>query len=209
MFDTFLNFINTLLQSDLVLVSAFAVWLSTFSLGENGALVAFTLSLQGFIDPFIALFFVFLGSLSADMFWYIMTTSAIRPWYERTFKKPKASESTAGPFLRIAEKHPYGVLIIIKFLVGIRLFLTIYILTKNRISLSAYLICNTFANILFTGAVYLLAFAFFKGAEQVLTTEHTITTIITMVLVVGIGGNLLIRLVSALVLKVTHARYLK
>lgn len=209
MFESFLNFLNSLLQSDFVFVSAFAVWLSTFSLGENGALIAFTLSLQGFIDPLVALSFVFLGSLSADMFWYIMTTSAIRPWYERKFKKPKASKESVGTFVHIAERHPYFVLVIIKFLVGIRLFLTIYILTKNRIGLGAYLICNVLANILFTGTVYLLAFSFYKGAEHVLTTEHTITTIASMVFVVGIGGNLLIRLLSALVVKVTHAQYLK
>lgn len=203
MFDTFIQFLNSLLQSDFVLISAFAVWLSTFSLGENGALIAFTLSLQGFIDPLLAMSFVFLGSLSADLFWFIMTTSAIRPWYERRFKKPEATKEAAGPFLGIAEKHPYGVLVIIKFLVGIRLFLTIYILTKKHIRFGAYLICNVLANILFTGAVYLLAFSFYKGAEHVLSTEHTITTVITMLCIVGIGGNLLIRLVSNVIVKIT------
>ncbi len=209
MLDTFLTFLNSLLQSDTTIISAFAVWLSTFSLGENGALIAFTLSLQGFIDPSIALCFVFLGSLSADMFWYVMTTSAIRPWYERRFGTSKTAKEAAGPFLSLAEKHPYGVLVIIKFLVGIRLFLTIYILTKKHIRLSAYLLCNILANILFTSAVYLLAFSFYKGAEQVLTTEHTITTVITMLCIVGIGGNLLIRLISALVVKITKKSFSK
>ncbi len=201
-----LTFLSSAIQSDLVVVSAVTVWFTTFLFGENSAFVIFTLSFEGYLDPFLAIVFVFLGSLSADLFWYGATVGAIRPWYERRTKKLFNKNAENKPLIAIADRYPYVMLVLIKFLVGVRLVLTVYIVTKKRIPFGTYLLCNTLANILFVGMIFYLTHLFYTGAEQVITAERSLATFATILFAVAVVGNLLLRGVSILLAKILERR---
>jgi hypothetical protein len=156
---------QSLMQSDAWMLKSLAAWSSTLFLGESGALPVFLLSFQGFMHPASAAFFVFLGSMTADLFWYFMTVSAIRPWYLKFLAK-KLSAEESRPFIISAEKYPYLMLVLIKFFVGIRLFLTIHIVTKKNISFHTYFVCNLLANILFVAVLFFLTWILNAGTES-------------------------------------------
>ncbi len=195
MFETPITFIQALYHSDVYAVTAFASWFATFIAGENGALFSIIFALQGFIPVSDALLFSFLGSLSADLFWYGVTISTIRPWLDRRIKK-KMSEGKMEekPLFSVADKYPYVVLVFIKFLVGIRLLLTIYIVAKRKIHFHLYLLCNVLANILFIGVLYGLVWSLNTWTDRALETSQNITHFIAAIVVVGIGVHILFRI---------------
>ncbi|QQR64574.1 hypothetical protein IPH92_03360 [Candidatus Kaiserbacteria bacterium] len=206
MLEAILSQTEIYLQSDIALVSLFVIWLITFLTGENGALLALVLAFQGYLPIQDAILFSFLGSLSADIFWYGMTVSTIRPWIEKKFKKkfPKKVEAEQRSFFALADTHPYIVLVFIKFLVGIRLFLTVYIISKKNIPFIRYVIVNVFANILFIAGLTLLAWFFSESTEYAFKTEQTITHLFTLIVVVSIGGNIVLRFLEKVVLKIIN-----
>ncbi len=194
MIEAFYTLLQTHIQSDLVLVSAFTIWLITFLSGENGAIFILAVALNHFIDLPLAIVFIFLGSLSADMFWYLVTISTLRPWIQKRFQQKTQTEAQSHASLfSLAKNHPYTVLILIKFLVGLRLVLTIYIASRTDIPFRRYFICNVIANILFVGALYGLSWLISMGVGGVLDVKNNLFHLITIVLVITVGTQLIIR----------------
>lgn len=207
MIESGIPFIETLFHSNTIAMSSLAVFLATFFAGENGALFSILLALQGFIPMTDAIVFSFLGSLSADLFWYAITVSTIRPWVDRRLQKRMSEgKNEQKPLFSIADRYPYTILVFIKFLVGIRLILTIYVVAKKRIHLSLYLICNILANILFIGVLFVLAWFLNEGTDYALHAEKNITRLIATVMAVGIGANILLRVFEHVVLNFLKKR---
>lgn len=203
MFETIFTLVEGWLYSDISMMSAFAIWFVTFIAGENGGLLSVILAFHGYFGFFEALFFTFLGSLSADVFWYFATTKMIIPLHQKWFKKKleKSKVSQNKSFLKAVDRHPYLFLVFIKFLVGVRLLLTIYIVIQHRISFRAYLICNVIANTLFVAGIYTLAWFFSESMEYAFQAGEHITGILTTVFVITVGGNILFHLFRYLVFR--------
>lgn len=189
--------LETLVQSDLVLVSALTVWFIVFMSGENGAIFILALAFSGYIDPSLAVVFIFLGSLTADMFWYLITISTLRPWIEKRFRKSTEVQAKSHASLfSFARAHPYTVLILIKFLVGLRLLLTIYIASRTDIPFRRYFICNVIANTLFVGTLYSLSWLISIGVGGVLDIKNNLFHLLTVLAIITIGTQVLIRLLQ-------------
>lgn len=190
------------LQSGLVasvtawMQASFAIWGSiivlpvVFLWGENGAIVAFALSAQGYINPVSAAIFAFLGSFLADLFWYVACASALRPCVLKRTKQDLKPEKPPSTLIGLARLHPYITLTILKFLMGVRLMLTIYILTSRKIPFRAYFICTAFGNLLFISVLFPLGWYLGKGLSHALALEKSITSIVTLMLVFGVGSQL-------------------
>jgi membrane protein DedA with SNARE-associated domain len=204
---TFL-YLETLISSDVSLISAFAVWLVTFLAGENGGLLSLSLAHQGYLTLATALIFTFLGSLTADVFWYVMTATAIRPYFERWFKKRKKNDKSPDQksFLELANKHPYLILIFIKFLVGLRLILTVYIVAKHRIPFFKYLLCNIIANVLFVGVMSLFVWTIGESLGLTAGEESSILKILSVIFIITLAGNVALRLFQKVVAKLLRAK---
>lgn len=109
---------------------ALAIILATFLLGENAALASFALSAEGYIHPIKAIIFVFIGSMLADTFWFLVTEYILKKHYKK-YLDTKLKNSNEKMLARLVDNHFFLVIIFIKFLVGVRLFLTIYIILKK------------------------------------------------------------------------------
>ena len=189
--------LETLVQSDLVLVSALTIWFLVFLSGENGAIFILALTLSGYIDSSLAVVFIFLGSLTADMFWYLVTISTLRPWIEKRFhKSTEVQAKSHASLFSLARTHPYTVLILIKFLVGLRLLLTVYIASRTDIPFRRYFICNVIANVLFVGTLYGLSWLISIGVGGVLDIKNNLFHLLTVLAVITIGTQILIRLLQ-------------
>jgi len=202
MIESALSYVEILLQSDIYLISAFAVWLVTFVIGENGALISLTFAHQGYISLFLAVVFTFLGSLSADLFWYFVTRGAIRPLIDKRLKRKKTKKKKTGKaFFHLADKYPYHILILIKFMVGIRLILTIYIVAKHKIPLHKYLLCNIVANTLFVGVLFALVWTLGESLSALMSAENGLFGLVTTVFIVAVIGNIALRLLQGIILR--------
>lgn len=189
------------MQSSLILWGPLVVWPVVLFTGEGGAVVAFAFAAQGYINPISAAIFAFLGSFSADLFWYFATTGAIKPWFVRRTTKTPIIEEKSRAFIGLINNHPYILLIILKFLMGIRLMLTLYILTKKHIPFKAYFLCTFLGNLLFIAVLFPIGWLLGKGLGGALILQKDISGVITLILVVGIGGQILFRIIQRLFLR--------
>lgn len=196
MIESITSVFGVWMESDAVLVGALASWLITFLLGEAGGIFALTYALNGALDVPVTLVFVFLGSLSADMFWYAVTVSTLRPQIERRFRKKSTSEqrSFLRSILRYADTHPYTILLLIKFLLGMRLILTIFIATRRDIPFQKYLVCNIIANILFVTTLYGIAVLLHASVGDMLDLRNNIFHIVALVIIIAAGSQALFRI---------------
>ncbi len=198
MLESTFSYLETLIQSDLILVSAFAVWLVTFLAGENGGLLSIFMAFQDYVNLSVALVFTFLGSLSADLFWYFTTTMAIGPMLDKRKKKKlqKGKKPDDKSFFLFADKHPYLLLIFIKFMVGVRLVLTVYVVAKHKIPFYKYLFCNLIANFLFVTGLYLLVWSLHESLDTLFGVDKGISTLLTTIFIVVVAGNVIFRFVQ-------------
>lgn len=155
--------------------------IGTFLLGENAAIAIFALSAQGYIHPVKALTFVFMGSMLADIFWFFMTEYVIRRHYEK-----RVTDSLQGEdrrfIISLIDRHFFWVLIFIKFLMGMRLVLTIYIVLKNRIPFVQKVILDAIGTVLFLAVLFPIGWLFGKGVSSALTLEQSILTVFSTII---------------------------
>ncbi len=177
--------------------------------GENGGLLSISFAHQEFIPLSIALVFTFLGSLSADLFWYFVTVTTISPYFNRWFKKPKnvKKNNDNKQFFELANKRPYLILIFIKFLVGVRLVLTIYIVAKHKIPFVKYLLCNVVANILFVGVLFTFVWTMSESLGLAGGGDNSLFRVVTIIFFITLIGNLVMRLFHKIIIKLLERRY--
>lgn len=186
-----INWLIGFMQDGLNHYPAVTVIVGTFLLGENVALAVFALSAQGYIDPVSAIIFVFIGSMSADIFWFFMTEFVIRKYYEEHFTK-KATKGEHKQFLiKLIDKYFFWVLILIKFLIGMRLILTIYIVLKNRIPFWRKVMLDAVGTVLLFTVLFPVGWFFGKGVSSVLSIQRGATGIISIIVFVFIFSILI------------------
>lgn len=163
---------------------AMAVIVGTFFLGESAMLASFALSAQGFINPLKAIVYVFIGSMAADIFWFFMTEYVFRPHYESYLVKrlKKAEDNENERFImRLIDKHFFWTLIFIKFLMGMRLILTIYIVLKNRIPFYQKVAIDAVGTVLYLAVIFPAGWFLGKGISSVLAVEQGFIAVISII----------------------------
>ena len=177
---------------------ALVIVLATFLLGENAALAAFALSAQGYIHSLKAIVFVFIGSMLADTFWFLITECVLKKQYKK-YLDLKLKNSNEKMLARLVDKHFFVVLIFIKFLVGVRLFLTIYIILKNKIPFYKLAILNAIGTALFIAVIFPMGWFFGKGFSSIMLAGNWVIKVLSMVVFVVLFVSFLSRLVMFIV----------
>lgn len=193
------SIITTLIQSLEVLLAdygQFTVGLSVFFLGENAALAVFALSAKGLIDPRVAFVWAFLGSFASDIFWFLIAEYVFKKYYERKIKEAKQDKSNRF-LMRLIDKHFFITLVIIKFLVGMRLILTLYIVLKNKIPFITKAALNIIATALFMAVLFPIGWHLGLGSSDSLSIEQNLVQVVTIV----VGSIIVLHLLSKLVSK--------
>lgn len=167
-FTEYLTFFMTLTP----VLGVFFAWAAAFFLGETGIILVLvgTLS-QGTVLP-LMLISVYAGSFLSDLFWYGVARTPLG-YTMRThasLKRMTRLAVTYAPILTFAERRPYTVLLMSKFLVGFRLVFTLYIAQRKDISFLAYVCGNLVANVFFIGALYALVQSMGTGIEKIFGT---------------------------------------
>lgn len=177
---SFIQFLQEMLQNHGALVALVATFLS----GENAALALFALSAQGYITPLKAIVFVFCGSMLADIFWFFVTEYILRPYYEKKggvslALRPK--NKTEEKVLHLIDHHFFWMLIFIKFLIGMRLVLTIYIVLKNKIPFYKKVAYDAVGTLIFLAVLFPIGFLFGKGVSSIFSYTENIMNIISLI----------------------------
>nr|AEQ20527.1 DedA membrane associated protein [uncultured bacterium CSLC2] len=185
----FVGWITTILST----YGLVAVYLATFLFGENGILAAFILAAQGYLSPESVFVYALLGSLSADVFWF-WVSRVFKSSYEKRF--PRTAPEVTSPFLlRMADKHTFLFLTFIKFLFGMRIFFTLYILLKKHISFTRYLLINVVGTVLFIGVLFPIGWFLGKGLESAFLFEKGFRGVLSTLVVVLILAHAVPRIV--------------
>lgn len=151
------------------------IFLGTFLLGENIIIAAFVFTAT---HPSLfpgTLLMTLCGTLTADIFWYLIAIHVISKTRLKNILKKKSSDTALGPILRIADRHPYLLLLCIKFLAGVRLFLSLSIITRTHMSFRQFLFFDTLGAIIFITLLSTLGW-FASTQASAVSVYSTITT---------------------------------
>lgn len=166
------------LQEPLAHHGELIVAVSVLMFGENAALAIFALAAKGYIDPVTAFIWACIGSLASDIFWFFVTEHILRKRFGKYFE---TKEKTSRLFMHLTENYFFWTLIFIKFLAGIRLMLTIYIVIKNRIPFSTKVILDAIGTVIFMSVLFPIGWYLGKGVSSALSIQQNITYVVSVV----------------------------
>lgn len=181
--DNVFELVSTTLTTILSNHGFLAIFTGVFFTGENAAIATFALASQGFINPYVALSTAFLASLSSDVFWFFIAEFVIKRHYP-IFVEKLVKRKTRQPILRFVDRHFFVALICIKFLIGMRLALTMYIVLKNTIPFWKKVALNSFGTILFMSTLFPVGWYLGKGISGIASIQHSIVH--TMTVIIGV-----------------------
>lgn len=163
------------------------VFLGTFLLGENMILAtSIVAATQPYIFP--STFAIeLLATLSADIFWYLMAVHVVaKTRFNNLFEKINAyTEKTPW---HIASS-PVLLLLIIKFLVGVRILLLVSIVLKTKLSFIEFLFLNTLGVILFVTVINGIGWLIGSGIHP--SAYHIFTAIVLSIITLSLLLHLL------------------
>lgn len=172
----------------------FGLFIGAFLLGENIILIAFLLSAQGYLEPSSTIIICFLGSLSADLFWYFFGNIFL-PDY-KVLKFLENDKFYGNRFINLLlRQNQLVTFTFIKFLVGIRLILTLGFVLIKKVSFFRYLLLCIISNSIFIIVLYGFTFLAKKGIA-VLPIYHNFNTVLLSGVFLVILINLIPRIVS-------------
>lgn len=177
----------------------FGMYLGSLFLGENAIIIAFTMGQQNYLDFKQLIPGAFLGSLSADLFWFAVSRFFLSRYKIR--QRIEKSQIISGWIYKtVVRDNSIWTFTIIKFLVGLRLVLTIaFVLVKN-IRFIDFLGYCLLSNAVFIAALYLLSLMISLGINVLPLYNNIVIVLLASVLAVVII-NILQKYVYKLLLK--------
>ncbi len=171
-----------------------STYLSVMVLNESAILAAFSLALgEGTVRIGLVALATAAGSLTNDLILYALTRYGLM----RFFPGMASADSEAERALldRLFLKHPLLSLLFIKFLFGVRLFLTVYVIAKKRIPFKSFIIYDGLGIMLYVsviGGIGLLVGSGNSGVEDRYSLVIRTVTVVTLsVLALRLMGWLL------------------
>lgn len=168
------------------------VFLGTFLLGENIILAACIFAATK-PDTFSGtLTTAFLATLAADIFWYLLTVHVLaKTRFARPFRNRATADTTRLPW-HIIHRSPALVLLVIKFLVGVRILLSVSIILKTRLSFRKFLLFDALGAVLFIAILGIVGWLIGTGINP--SAYHILTTIVFSVVILSLLLHLLSRI---------------
>lgn len=138
--------------------------IGVFLLGESVSIAVFALAGMGFIGPSWALILVFTGSMLADIFWFYMAEFVFRERFEK-FLIIRQEKKTFSLIVQLLDRHFFWILIMIKFMMGLRLILTIYIALRMKVPFIKKIFINGLGTILYLSVLFPIGWYLGKGVQ--------------------------------------------
>ncbi|OGM95873.1 MAG: hypothetical protein A2816_00070 [Candidatus Yanofskybacteria bacterium RIFCSPHIGHO2_01_FULL_39_44] len=140
------------------------IFIASFFLGENVTIPAFVLANQGYLDLKIVIIAAYCASLSADLFWYCICRLFFKKfdldkWYN------KANISNQRIYKFVLDKHIFFSITFIKFLIGLRLILTLALIMIKKFTFKKFFIFSVLSNIVLIFGLSILGLLVSRGID--------------------------------------------
>lgn len=167
-----------------------AVFAGAFFFGESVIVTAAALAPKlGWPIGEVALA-AFLGTLFADATWFGLGNAADRALLSYVHAYEHAKERAIGTFGRYAERHPFRILLYLKFLYGMRIAMILYLATR-RLSFPAFIFFDAIGTALWLVIILALGYGVGIGAFRTLPDLGVVQIALTVFIVSFIGFRLL------------------
>lgn len=143
-------------------LTVFGIFIASFFLGEYATIPLFVLANQGYAELATVAFLVYTASLSADLFWYFVATIFFKNFdLDKWYRETHISNRKLYNF--VLNKHLVFSVTFVKFLVGLRLILTLSLILIKKFSFLRYLGFSLLSNLFLIIGLYILGFSINSG----------------------------------------------
>ena len=154
---------------------------AAFFFGEYATIPFFTLAHQGKLNLTTIALITYTASLSADLFWFGASKIFFKKLYIQNWYK-KAQLSNQKVYNYIFEQHILFALTFIKFLIGLRLILTLSLIFVKKFTFKQYLGFALISNFFLIIGLDIIGYCVSKGLN-LLPIYKGISGIITIVII--------------------------
>ncbi len=170
-------------------LSILEIFVSSFFLGEYATIPLFILGIKGYADLKTIAITIYLASLSADLFWYIIARTFLKnydinKWYE------KANISNQKMFKFILDNNILFSITFIKFLIGLRLILTLSLILIKKLSFKEFLGFSILSNIFLIIGLYLIGLSVSHGLNLI-PVYKGISGVISLIIITLVVVNII------------------
>ncbi len=170
-------------------LTVYGIFIASFFLGENVTIPAFVLANQGYVSIWVVLVATYLASLCADIFWYGICYFFFKKFdLEKWYNKTHISNQRIYKF--ILEKHTFVSITFIKFLVGLRLILTLALILIKKFSFKKFVLFSALSNIVLIAGLSILGLLISHGLN-LLPIYRGVSSIVTIVIISLLIVNIL------------------
>jgi membrane protein DedA with SNARE-associated domain len=153
-----------------------ATFIGALVAGENAILVALIFATKQSSGMILGvLVTAYVATLIADICWYVLGKYG----FASMNRKQASHEIPESMIKKLFDKHIFSSLLLIKFLVGLRVVLTLYLATKKELTFWRYLWFDSLGIILFLGVLLALAWFVIGGTGNALDTYQMIVRLVT------------------------------
>lgn len=170
---------------------ALSTYLSVMMLNESAILTAF--SLVSDIEPtrIIGLALASIaGALTNDIILYLIARYGSERFFQSRNQEEQSSESF---FERVFLSNTFLALLLIKFLFGIRLFLTIYLVARKKIPFVRFVLYDLCGVVLYVSVIGAVGLLIGRGNVDAETAYQTTTRIVSAVCILMLIAHLIKR----------------
>lgn len=159
-----------------------AIFVSTLFFGETAIFIALMLSQQGVLDIKDVFIFATLGTLCADIFWFL-----VGRFFPQRIVPKTMSRLVFAPvhsfFESITRDKIFLSIIFLKFFVGVRLAIILY-LARLDMSFMRFLVYDTFGTLIYMVLLSLIGIGFGHIIQQTVPSYHVLVSVITAIFLI-------------------------
>jgi len=177
-----------------------ATYFGTMLFNENAILAAFSLSVENGWGRYFGIALVAgMGTLTNDLILYTVARFGLVRFVRKGGEEAEQEAKTI--FEKVFLRNIFLSIILLKFLFGMRTFLTLYLVVKKRISFSTYFFYNLCAIVFYITTLALLGWFIGIGIGSTLGVYNVVVKIILVVVIVVV----LMHLISYMLRKIRKA----
>lgn len=167
-----------------------ATYFGTMVLNESAILVAFSFSSGSGVGRTLGIGFVAgLGVFTNDLILYALARYGLRRFQYRA-PSPESAAEVQTIFERLFLRSTFLSLLFVKFLFGLRLILTLYLITKKNMSLVTFILFDLCGIALYIVVLGGIGWMIGQGLSSSVATYHSIIQVISWVVLVSLLSHL-------------------
>lgn len=166
-----------------------ALFFGAFFFGETVVITAAFLSAQGLWSPFNVFLLSLLGTITADVLWFLFG-HYIFSFFQGRAKDTEENVRLLRALERLTGKRPFLALLFIKFLYGTRI-LTIIYLSLRKINFLTFLIFDTLGTIVWLALIVPIGWLAGRSIVNFLPFLDTFTLTVVFLVLAGVALKLL------------------